>query len=276
MSQLPDNIASSVSLALQEDVGDGDRTSALLEPTDVNARVVCREDAILCGTAWFNETFHQLDDEIRIQWHFKDGDSIQPDTVLCELNGKVSSLLTGERTALNFLQTLSATATSTARYVNAVAHTNCKILDTRKTIPGLRLAQKYAVRCGGGMNHRIGLYDAILLKENHIAAAGSIRRAIGNAREQYPGLFVEVEVENMEEFEQAIDAGPDRVLLDNFSLDQLQAACAFNCGCNQLEASGNITLKNIAEVAETGVDYISIGSITKHIAAIDLSMRLNG
>lgn len=268
-------IEESVRQALAEDVGNGDKTAALLEPTIVNAKVISRETAILCGTAWFNEVFKQLDPSISIKWHFKDGDSVNTDDLLCEINGPVTALLTGERTALNFLQTLSATATETNRYVLAIAHTECKILDTRKTIPGLRLAQKYAVQCGGGVNHRVGLYDAILIKENHIAAAGSIRKAIGKAREMYPGVFVEVEVENMQEFEQALDTGPDRILLDNFSIDQLKAACQFNCGCNQLEASGNMTLENIAEVAETGVNFISTGSITKNIRAVDLSLRLD-
>jgi len=275
MPELPGNIAASVRTALEEDVGDGDKTAALLEPAISTAQVICREDAVLCGTAWFDEVFRQLDTNIQIEWLYTDGDRIQADGVLCKLEGDAATLLTGERTALNFLQTLSSTATITAKYVDAIAHTSCKILDTRKTIPGLRLAQKYAVRCGGGVNHRIGLYDAILIKENHIAAAGSIRKAIGKARGRNPGLFVEVEVENMAEFEQAIDAGPDRVLLDNFALDQLKAVCEFNCGCNQLEASGNITLDNIAQIAETGVDYISTGSITKNIQAVDLSMRID-
>ena len=274
MPKLPDDIESTVQLALQEDVGDGDRTAALLEPSTARATVISRQDAILCGSAWFETVFRQLDPGIGIEWLQQDGDRIGRDMPLCQVSGNAPAMLTAERTALNFLQTLSATATQTARYVAAVAHTDCRILDTRKTIPGLRSAQKYAVLCGGGVNHRMGLYDAVLIKENHIAAAGSIRKAIGRARELFPGLFVEVEVENMQEFEQAIDAGPDRILLDNFSLAQLKAACEFNCGCNQLEASGNITLDNVAEVAETGVDYISIGSITKHVQAIDLSMRM--
>jgi len=254
MPELPNNIEESVRIALQEDVGTGDVTAALLTAASATAAIICREEAVLCGAAWFDEVFRQLDPDINVHWLKADGDQLQANDKLCELQGQTGSLLTGERTALNFLQTLSATATQTARYVSAVAGTGCKILDTRKTIPGLRLAQKYAVLCGGGSNHRIGLFDAILIKENHIAAAGSIRKAIGKAREQNPGLFIEVEVENMDEFEQAIDAGPDRILLDNFSVDELRSIVAFNCGCNQLEASGNITLDNITEVAETGVN----------------------
>lgn len=274
MPELPDNIEESVRISLHEDIGDGDKTAALLPPAITSARVICRENAVLCGTMWFDKVFQQLDPKISIQWHQSDGALIKTNDTLCELKGQASTLLTGERTALNFLQTLSSTATITAKYVAAIAHTDCQILDTRKTIPGLRLAQKYAVLCGGGVNHRIGLYDAILIKENHIAAAGSIRKAISTAREQYPGTFVEVEVENIAEFEQAIDAEPDRVLLDNFTVEELRSIVAFNCGCNQLEASGNITLENIAAVAETGVDFISTGSITKNIQAVDLSMRI--
>jgi len=270
---LPEDICQTVRIALAEDIGDGDHTADLLEPTAVDAAVLSREAGILCGCAWFDEVYRQLDASVTIDWHYRDGDAFDADIKLCDLKGPVTSILTGERAALNFLQTLSATATLTARYVQAVKGTNTRILDTRKTIPGLRSAQKYAVTCGGGMNHRMGLYDAILIKENHIAAAGSIRKAIGRARELHPGLFVEIEVEDMQELEQAMDAGPDRILLDNFSIEQLQAAVTLNCGCNQLEASGNITLENIVQIAETGVDYISTGSITKNIQAIDLSMR---
>jgi nicotinate-nucleotide pyrophosphorylase (carboxylating) len=235
-----------------------------------------REPGILCGVAWLDEVFHQLGPDTVITWNLSDGDAFDSATVLCTVAGDTRTLLTGERTGLNFLQTLSATATETAKYVSAIAHTSCKVLDTRKTIPGLRSAQKYAVRCGGGVNHRIGLFDAILIKENHIAAAGSIRKAISTARETSPGIFVEVEVEDLNEFEQALDAGPDRILLDNFSVEDLKTACTLNSGCNQLEASGNITLDNIARVAESGVDFISTGSITKNIRAIDLSFQLLG
>lgn len=274
MSSLPENIAESVCIALAEDVGDGDKTAALLQPGISEARVVAREEGVLCGTAWFDEVFHQLDSATRISWNHADGDTFHNESELCTVTGDIRTLLTGERTALNFLQTLCATATQTARYVTAISHTSCKLLDTRKTIPGLRAAQKYAVLCGGGINHRMGLFDAILIKENHIAAAGSIRKAIAAARESFPGVFIEVEVENLEEFEQALDAGPDRILLDNFSNEALRSACMLNSGCNQLEASGNIKLENIAEVAETGVHFISTGSITKNVQAIDLSMLL--
>jgi nicotinate-nucleotide pyrophosphorylase (carboxylating) len=263
-----------VHIALAEDVGEGDKTATLLVPGTSNARVIAREPGVLCGCAWFDEVFHQLDTAINIDWHYRDGGTFETNASLCTLIGDTRKLLTGERTGLNFLQTLSATASVTAEYVAAISHTNCKLLDTRKTIPGLRTAQKYAVRCGGGVNHRMGLYDAILIKENHIAVSGSIRQAIGMARERFPGIFVEVEVENMNEFEQALDAGPDRILLDNFSFEDLRTACTLNSGCNQLEASGNINLDNIARVAETGVDYISTGSITKNIRAIDLSLLM--
>ncbi len=270
-----DYVTASVRTALAEDVGDGDKTASLLPASTSTATVISREDAILCGTQWFDEVFAQLNPDITLNWLFNDGDTIKANDQLCTLHGDTQSLLTGERTALNFLQTLSATATTTAQYAAAVSHTDCKILDTRKTIPGLRLAQKYAVKCGGGVNHRIGLYDAILIKENHIAAAGSIRKAISEAKLQYPDTFIEVEVETLNEFEQAMESEPNRILIDNFSLEDLQKACQLNCGCNQLEASGNITLDNIAEIAETGVHFISTGSITKHIQAIDLSMRID-
>lgn len=272
---LPTDISQTVKVALAEDIGDGDKTAALLEPNTVTAKVISRESAILCGCAWFDEVFRQLDAQVSIQWHYRDGDNLDSGTELCELHGPVTSILTGERTALNFLQTLSATATLTYQYVQAVSGTKARILDTRKTIPGLRTAQKYAVTCGGGMNHRMGLFDAILIKENHIAAAGSIRKAVHKAREQSPNLFVEIEVENIEELEQALDSGPDRILLDNFSIDQLKSAVSLNSGCNQLEASGNITLDNIKETASTGVDYVSIGSLTKNIQAIDLSLLID-
>ena len=261
-------------VALNEDVGNGDKTAALLPRGHSQARVIARESGVLCGTAWFDEVFHQLDDGIEVRWNLSEGDAFSDNSVLCTIVGETSSLLTGERTALNFLQTLSATASETAKYVAAIAHTQCKLLDTRKTIPGLRAAQKYAVVCGGGVNHRMGLFDAILIKENHISAAGSVRKAIQLARATSPGMFVEVEVENIDEFEQALDAGPDRIMLDNFTPEELATACALNSGCNQLEASGNVTLENIAHIAETGVDYISTGSITKNIKAIDLSFQL--
>ncbi len=274
MAELPHDIALVVGRALCEDIGDGDKTASLLKADPVEARVICREDAILCGIAWFDEVFRQLGSDIEVDWRCIDGSVIVAGGLLCTLYGPATVLLTGERTALNFLQTLSATATATNQCVRAISHTECKMLDTRKTIPGLRSAQKYAVVCGGGVNHRAGLFDAILIKENHILAVGSIHGAVVMARKRYPGMFVEVEVENMDEFEQAVDAAPDRILLDNFSIERLQAACRVNRGRCQLEASGNITLENIAEVAETGVSHLSIGGITKNIRAIDLSLHI--
>jgi nicotinate-nucleotide pyrophosphorylase (carboxylating) len=229
---------------------------------------------VLCGSAWFEESFALLDPSIHIQWHAEDGARIAPDQTLCQLRGPARALLTGERTALNFLQTLSGTATMARAYADAIAGTNARVLDTRKTLPGLRRAQKYAVRCGGGHNHRIGLYDAILIKENHIAAAGSIARAVAAARAAAPyGVKVEVEVENHEELQQALAAGAEWVLLDNMDLEHLREAVRMNTGRAKLEASGNVTLDNIRAIADTGVDYVSVGAITKHLRAIDLSMR---
>jgi nicotinate-nucleotide pyrophosphorylase (carboxylating) len=271
-------VSRSVATALQEDVGSGDLTAQLI-PADrvAHASVITREDAVLCGTAWFDEVFRQIDARVRVTWSARDGDRVRADQELCTLDGPARSLLTGERTALNFLQSLSATATVTRRYVDAVVGTKCRILDTRKTIPGLRIAQKYAVRCGGGTNHRIGLFDAILVKENHIAAAGSIANAVSEARRVASQVLLEVEVENLTELREALDARVDRVLLDNFSLDHLRAAVQTmrahaNAGI-ELEASGNLTLETLRPVAETGVDFISIGGLTKHVRAVDLSMR---
>ncbi len=271
---LPHDIVSVVRAALREDVGDGDKTAALLKPSSAEARVVCRQDAVLCGTVWFDEVFRQIDPDIVVSWQYHDGAAISVNDVLCSIHGSVSGLLSGERTALNFVQLLSATATATRRCVRAISHTGCVVLDTRKTIPGLRSAQKYAVRCGGGSNHRMGLFDAILIKENHIAAVGSVRGAVSAARERFPGVFVEVEVEDLDEFKQAMAAEPDRILLDNFSVEQLKVACRLNRGRCQLEASGGITSDNVAAVAETGVNYLSSGSITKHVQAVDLSLRI--
>ena len=269
-------IAADVRRALAEDIGTGDVTAALL-PADINsaATVITREDAVLCGTAWFDAVFAQLDPTLRISWLAQDGDAIQADQELCRLHGPTRALLSGERGALNFLQTLSATATATRRYVAAIAGTGAQILDTRKTIPGLRAAQKYAVRCGGGRNHRMGLYDAILIKENHIAAAGSIDRAVSSARQLSPGLTIEVEVENLEELQQALAARADIILLDNFSIDELSKAAALNAGRTKLEASGGVTLDTVRAIAATGVDFISVGSLTKHVQAIDLSLRVH-
>ncbi|MDH5407695.1 MAG: carboxylating nicotinate-nucleotide diphosphorylase [Gammaproteobacteria bacterium] len=269
----PQHITQQVQLALAEDIGTGDVTANLIpDKQQITAQVICREDAILCGTQWFNEVFQQLDSSIEISWTSGDSDKVEQNQIICMVKGLARPILTGERTALNFLQTLSGTATITNEYVNALEGTNTKLLDTRKTIPNLRLAQKYAVSCGGGINHRIGLYDAILIKENHITAAGSIAKAVSQAKQTNSELFLEVEVETLEQLQQAIDAGAQRALLDNMNTDTLKQAVETNNGQLELEASGGITIKNIKEVALTGVDYISIGSITKHVQAIDLSM----
>jgi nicotinate-nucleotide pyrophosphorylase (carboxylating) len=278
--QAPDSayVSASVAAALAEDVGTGDLTAQLI-PADRVARasVITREDAVLCGTAWFDEVFRQIDPRARVTWSARDGERVRTDQQLCTLQGPARSLLTGERTALNFLQSLSATATVTRKYVDAVAGTKCHILDTRKTIPGLRLAQKYAVRCGGGTNHRIGLFDAILIKENHIAAAGSIAGAVSGARRLASKVLLEVEVENLEQLREALAAGVDRILLDNFSLDQMRDAVQITRqhanARTELEASGNMSLETLRAVADTGVDFISVGGLTKHVRAVDLSMR---
>jgi len=271
------DIARQVAAALAEDVGGGDVTAALVPATQqVRARILAREAAILCGTDWVTETFKQLDPAIRLEWFAHDGDAIAADQAILRLEGPARPILTGERTSLNFLQTLSGTATAARRYVDAVAGTGCRILDTRKTLPGLRLAQKYAVRCGGAQNHRLGLHDMVLLKENHIIAAGSIARAVDTARRTFPGIPVEVEVETLTEFDEALAAGADIILLDELSLDDMRTAVARNRerGAKaKLEASGSVTLATVREIALTGVDYISLGSITKHVQAVDLSMR---
>jgi nicotinate-nucleotide pyrophosphorylase (carboxylating) len=272
-----DAIARQVAAALAEDLGGGDVTAALVPATQqVRAQIIAREAAILCGTDWVEATFKQLDPAIRLEWLAADGQPLEADKPVLRLNGLARPILTGERTALNFLQTLSATATAAHRYVEAVAGTGCRILDTRKTLPGLRLAQKYAARCGGAQNHRLGLHDMVLIKENHIIAAGSIARAIETARRTSPGVPVEVEVESLAEFDQAITAGADIIMLDELSLDDMRAAVARNRERGskaKLEASGSVTLKTVREIALTGVDYISIGGITKHVQAVDLSMR---
>jgi len=263
-----------VALYLAEDIGSGDITAKIIPAsTRAQATVLTREPMVLCGRAWFEAVFQQLSPEVVIEWLRNEGDAVPADTLLCRLNGPARALLTGERTALNLLQTLSATATITRRYADAVAGTGCKVLDTRKTLPGLRVAQKYAVKCGGCFNHRIGLFDAVLIKENHIVAAGSISEAVRLAR-SYGDVPVEVEVENLEEFAQALAALPNRIMLDNFSQADMSIAVERNRGTVELEASGNITLENIRSVAETGVDYISIGALTKNLAAVDLSMRI--
>jgi len=270
----PTYVSQTVATALREDVGSGDLTAQLI-PADRTARaaVITREDAVLCGTAWFDEVFRQVDARVRVTWSARDADRVRANQQLCTLEGSARSLLTGERTALNFVQMLSATATVTRKYVDAVEGTKCRILDTRKTIPGLRVAQKYAVRCGGGTNHRIGLFDAILVKENHIAAAGSIANAVAESRRLNAKVLLEVEVENLTQLREALDARVDRVLLDNFSLDLMREAVKIASGRVELEASGNMSLETLRAVAETGVDFISVGGLTKHVRAVDLSMR---
>jgi len=264
-----------VQLALEEDIQSGDVTASLI-PADkiITADLFARETAILCGKDWFNQAFKQVDPEIKIHWQANDTNKIIPDQIICSLSGSAQNILTAERTAINFLQTLSGTATTTKHYVDTIKETQAKILDTRKTIPGLRLAQKYAVTCGGGHNHRIGLYDAILIKENHIIAAGSIKQATASMRKQFPKLKIETEVESLEEFQQALDAGVDRVLLDNFEIEKLKQAVAINNNQVELEASGGVTDETIQQIAATGVDYISVGAITKHLNALDLSLRI--
>lgn len=268
-------ITQDVRIALAEDVGSGDITARLIPTSTLaEARVISREHAVLCGSAWFDEVYRQLDPKVHVAWRCADGDQVVPEQVLCVVQGPARSVLTGERSALNFLQSLSGTATLTRRYADALAGTQTKLLDTRKTIPGLRAAQKYAVRCGGGQNHRMGLYDAVLIKENHIAAAGSITKAVTAIRRLMgTGFKIEIEVENITQLKDAIYAGVDIVLLDNMDTKQIAEAVAVNAGRVRLEASGGITLENIRDYALTGVDFISIGAITKHLRAVDLSMR---
>jgi len=273
-TSLPSDIQQVVEHALAEDIGSGDITAALIPETlQSKAQVICREQAILCGTAWFDEVFRQLDRGITINWQANDGDAVKEDNIICILEGNARHLLSGERVALNFLQTLSAVATHTHAYADAIRETGSTILDTRKTIPGLRTAQKYAVACGGGSNHRMGLFDAYLIKENHIIAAGSIAQAVQQARTIKPGAPVEVEVENLDQLRQAITAGADQVLLDNMNLESLREAVTISQGRVRLEASGGVNLDNVRNIADTGVDFISVGSLTKNVHAIDLSMR---
>ena len=264
-----------VALALKEDVGTGDITAGLISPDcEKRARVITREAGILCGTQFVDGVFRALDPQLEITWHRQDGDPLAADDLLFTVAGNARAILTGERAALNFLQLLSGTASLAGRYASEVAGTGARLLDTRKTVPGLRQAQKYAVACGGCHNHRIGLFDAFLIKENHIEACGGIAPAIARARELAPGKPVEVEVENLPEMQQAIDAGADRIMLDNFDVEALCEAVALNAGRSELEASGNIGLHNLRRVAESGVDFISIGALTKTVAPLDLSMRL--
>ena len=270
---LEEDMLHTVRAALSEDIGKGDITAALIPwQQTAKAVVICRENAVVCGQAWFNAVFAELDSRITVHWLVRDGDTIEDKQTLCTLSGPARPLLTGERTALNFLQTLSGTATIARRYAETVADLPVRILDTRKTIPGLRQAQKYAIRVGGCNNHRSGLYDGILIKENHIAAAGSISKAVRDASTANPDVMVEVEVENDEQLHQALDAGADRLLLDNYSLAAMATAVQVVAGRAELEASGGITLENLRETALTGVDFISIGTLTKDIYAIDLSM----
>lgn len=278
MNDTPKDLESQVTTALREDVGTGDVTAELVPATQkARGRVITREDAVLCARPWVEETYRQLDPEVRLSWQAADGDRITADSVIFEIAGPARAVLTGERTALNFMQLLSATATAARGFVDAVAGTGCVILDTRKTLPGLRTAQKYAVRCGGARNHRIGLYDMVLIKENHIAAAGSLSGAIVAARRAAPGLPVEVEVESLTEFQEALAARPDIIMLDEFTQPDMSKAVAINRASGQpvkIEASGSVSLETVRAIATTGVDYISVGSLTKHVRAVDLSMRL--
>jgi nicotinate-nucleotide pyrophosphorylase (carboxylating) len=276
---LPPDIATVVSRAIAEDLGGGDLTADLIAvQTPAVARVIAREPATLCGRAWFDETFRQLDRRVAVTWRFADGEALAADSLVCELRGPARSIVTGERTALNFLQTLSGTATATRALVDVVAGTRTRILDTRKTLPGLRLAQKYAVRCGGGDNHRTGLFDAVLIKENHIAAVGSVTAAVAKARRQSPQVMIEVEVETLEQLREALATDADRIMLDDFPLADMRAAVALrdaHTGKRQeLEASGSVNASTLRAVADTGVDFVSIGAITKHVRAIDFSMRV--
>jgi nicotinate-nucleotide pyrophosphorylase (carboxylating) len=278
MPDLPSDLAQQVAAALAEDIGSGDVTAELVPAAQhVTGKVITREQAILCGRPWVTETFRQLDPTVRLTWHANDGERITANQTLFEVSGLARPVLTGERTALNFLQLLSATATAARRYVDAIAGTECTIIDTRKTVPGLRSAQKYAVVQGGAQNHRLGLFDQVLIKENHIAAAGSLAAAIAAGRRAAGGRKVEVEVETLVEFEEALRARPDIILLDEFSHADMRTAVELNRSKGRLvklEASGSVTLETVRSVAETGVDYISIGGITKHVRAVDLSMRL--
>ena len=279
MTELPADLAHQVEAALREDLGSGDVTAALVPAAQrVRGSVVAREEAVPCGRAWVEETFRQLDPRVQLSWHVTDGERVAAGQAIFAIAGPARAVLSGERTALNFLQLLSGTATVTRRFVDAVAGTGCRILDTRKTVPGLRTAQKYAVRCGGAQNHRMGLYDQVLIKENHIAAAGSLTGAIEAARRSAAGVTVEVEVETLGELQEALNARPDIVMLDDFTLEDMRAAVALNRAQGataRLEVSGSVSLEAVRAIAETGVDYVSVGALTKHVRAIDLSMRLD-
>jgi nicotinate-nucleotide pyrophosphorylase (carboxylating) len=277
MVPLPADLARQVATALAEDIGAGDLTAALIPPDrQGRATVITREDAVICGIPYVEETFRQIDARVSLSWRVTEGGSAQPDQILFTVEGPAQALLTGERTALNFLQLMSATASAAHTYALLLQGTKCRLLDTRKTIPGLRTAQKYAVRVGGGTNHRMGLFDGILIKENHIMAAGSIANAVARGKQSPRKVPIEVEVENLDQLEQAIAAGADIAMLDNFPLPLMQEAVALNAASSnplKLEASGGITHQSIREIAETGVDFISVGSITKNVRAVDLSMR---
>ncbi|WP_429145657.1 carboxylating nicotinate-nucleotide diphosphorylase [Aeromonas rivipollensis] len=282
---LQQDISRAVRAALLEDLGDAltaldqpdasaDITAQLIPADRIStARVITREAGVFCGQPWVDEVFAQLGGEVKVEWKVQDGERLSPNQELFRLHGPARVLLTGERNALNFVQTLSGVATLTARYVTELEGTECRLLDTRKTLPGLRSAQKYAVTCGGGKNHRIGLYDAYLIKENHILACGGIREAIAEARRLNPGKPVEVEVESLAELEQALVAHADIVMLDNFDMPMMKEAVRLNQGRARLEVSGNVTLETLADYAATGVDFISVGALTKHVRALDLSMR---
>ena len=260
--------------ALDEDVGSGDISADLIDAgVWLETELLVREEAVLCGCQWFDEVFRQCDEKITTRWHAGDGERITANSVVCEVSGPARGILTAERSALNFLQTLSGTATLTRTYSDQIKHTRCRILDTRKTIPQLRVAQKYAVLCGGGSNHRIGLFDAFLIKENHLAASGGIANDVARAREMHPDKFLEVEVENLEQLQQAIDAEVERAMLDNFSLTDIKRAVELNHQRIELEASGNIEEDNLLQIADSGVDFISIGALTKNLRAIDFSLR---
>ncbi len=273
--QLRIEIQRNVAASLAEDVGTGDLTAQLIpSQTDARGRVITRDPAVVCGTAWFDATFAALDPTATVIWHVRDGEEVEPGQALCDVVAGARELLTAERTALNFLQLLSGTATITRTFVNAIAGTSARIVDTRKTLPGLRLAQKYAVATGGGLNHRIGLYDGILIKENHIIAAGGIAQVVTKAREIAPSnVFIEVEVERLDQLEEALAAGAKMILLDNMDLETMREAVKINAGRAELEASGGVNLERVREIAETGVDRISIGSLTKDVRALDLSLR---
>jgi len=276
--KLKKEIKRSVKVAIEEDVGEKDLTCSLIEDIDVSAKIISREDMILSGQAWAKEVYKQIDPKIHTQWYFNDGDLVNKDTVISEIHGRRNTILTGERCVLNFLQILSSTATQTKNFVEKIKNSKCKVLDTRKTLPGLRLAQKYAVRCGGGVNHRFGLYDSVLIKENHLAGRMDIPELILSAKRLYPDTEIIVEVESIDELKIVLSTEVNRALLDNFSIDELRTAYELKLKSNNqkilLEASGNITNKNVREIADTGIDFVSVGALTKNIKAIDLTLLI--